>query len=164
MSEDYKYLNFFAKLIRVTLVTLVIYGLILPTSIVFANNLATLPFLESNIHQLIARQVNGWETANADQIIADFAEDGLFIVPGSTSQGKQAIKQAVENYFANYTDTKITVKRIVFNGKVGAVEWDWQQKKKETGEISLAEDAIIFELENGKIQYWREYIDTKSAS
>ena len=35
-------------------------------------------------------------------------------------------------------------------------------KTKKTGETSRAEDAIIFELEDGKIKYWREYIDKQA--
>lgn len=30
---------------------------------------------------------------------------------------------------------------------------------KENGKKAYAEDAIVIELEGGKIKYWREYID-----
>ncbi|MEC4986689.1 MAG: nuclear transport factor 2 family protein [Oscillatoria sp. PMC 1068.18] len=165
MTQDYKYLNFPSKLIRVALVTFMISGLSLPTKIVFASNLVNYSFMKlEQIQELIARQVNGWETANTDQIIADFAEDSLFIVPGTRYQGKKAIQQVVVSHFADYTNIKITVKRIIFDGRDGAVEWDWQEENKATGELIFAEDAIVFAVENGKIKYWREYIEPKSAS
>jgi limonene-1,2-epoxide hydrolase len=47
-------------------------------------------------------------------------------------------------------------------GNEGAVEWLWSEKNRKTGEESQAEDAIVFELEGGKIKYWREYIDKQS--
>jgi uncharacterized protein (TIGR02246 family) len=111
------------------------------------------------IKQLVERQANAWETANIEKLLADFAEDSVFVVPGSIYRGKQQIKQAAESYFRQFTDTKVTIKRVIVQGDEGAVEWTWSEKNKETGEKAQADDAIIFELESGKIKYWREYID-----
>jgi limonene-1,2-epoxide hydrolase len=36
------------------------------------------------------------------------------------------------------------------------------KKTKKRVRTSQAEDAIVFELEGGKIKYWREYIDKQS--
>ncbi len=129
-----------------------------------SNNLITMSAPESEstnstIQQLVERQANAWETADSEKIIADFAEDSIFIAPGFTFRSKQEIKEAAESYFKEFTDTKVTIKRIIADGNQGAVEWDWSEKNKKTSEISQAEDAIIFELEDGKIKYWREYID-----
>lgn len=118
--------------------------------------------IDPKIKQLIERQANAWETANPEEIISDFSEDALFIAPGSTLKGKPAIKEAAESYFAKFTDTKIIIKRLIVNGNSGAIEWSWSETRKETGEISQAEDAIIFEIEGEKIKYWREYIDKES--
>lgn len=118
--------------------------------------------IPSMIQHIVERQANAWETADSDKIIADFAEDSLFIVPGSTLKGHQEIKEAAESYFAEFTETQVTIKRIIANGNEVAVEWSWSEKNKKTGETSKANDAIIFELKNGKIKYWREYIDKES--
>lgn len=107
--------------------------------------------------------MNAWETANSEAIISDFSEDALFIAPGSTWKGKQAIQEAAERYFAQFTTTKIIIKRLIVSDKSGAIEWTWNEKNKETGETSQAEDAIIFELEGETIKYWREYIDKQSS-
>lgn len=119
--------------------------------------------VDPKIQQLVERQANAWETSDSDKIIADFADDGLFIVPGSQCRGKAEIKAAAESYFAEFTDTKVTIKRIIVKGNEGAIEWTWSETNKETSQTSQAEDAIIFELEEGKIKYWREYIDQKSS-
>ena len=56
-------------------------------------------------------------------------------------------------------------KRIIIDDYQGAVEWDWSEGQKKTGQQSEAEDAIIFEVQDdGKISYWREYIEKKSNS
>ena len=120
--------------------------------------------INSTIQQLVERQANAWETADSEKIIADFADDGLFVVPGSQFSGKEEIKAAAESYFAEFVDTTVTIKRIIVKGNEGAIEWTWNEKNKATGETSQAEDAIIFELEDGKIKYWREYIDKESRS
>ncbi len=113
--------------------------------------------IDPKIKQIVERQIQAWETADSDKLIADFAEDSWFIVPGSTFRGKQQIKAAANQYFLEFTATKVIIKRIIVSGNEGTVEW--RDKNKATGEESLAEDAIVFELEQGKIKYWREYID-----
>ncbi|MBE9128273.1 MULTISPECIES: nuclear transport factor 2 family protein [unclassified Coleofasciculus] len=117
--------------------------------------------VDQEIKHLVERQANAWETADSDKIVADFADDSLFIVPGSTFRGKPEIKKAAADYFAEFTETQVTLKRLIISGNEGAVEWNWQDKNRKTGEKSQAEDAIVFELEDGKIKYWREYIDTQ---
>jgi uncharacterized protein (TIGR02246 family) len=120
--------------------------------------------IDLKIKQLVQRQANAWEAADSDKIIADFADDALFIVPGALCRGKEEIKAAAESYFAEFVDTKVTIKRIIVKGDEGAIEWTWSEKNKQTGQTSQAEDAIIFELEQGKIKYWREYIDKESSN
>lgn len=115
--------------------------------------------LNQDIQKLVKRQAKAWENANSEAIIADFSENGVFIAPGISIKGKENIKKAAEDYFKEFTDTKIKITRIFGQGNEGAVEWTWSDKNKKTGKKSQLEDAIIFELEDGKIIYWREYFD-----
>ncbi|BAU66661.1 unknown protein [Stanieria sp. NIES-3757] len=114
------------------------------------------------IGAMVQRQASAWENANSSAIVRDFAEDAIFIAAGTKFEGKEATKQAAEDYFAQFTDTKVTIKRIIIDEFQGAVEWDWSDRNKKTGQISQAEDAIIFELKDSKIVYWREYIEKKN--
>jgi uncharacterized protein (TIGR02246 family) len=117
---------------------------------------------EQAIGAMVQRQAYAWENADSSAIVRDFAEDAIFIAAGTKFEGKAAIKQAAEDYFAQFTDTKVTIKRIIIDESQGAVEWDWSDRNKKTGQNSQAEDAIIFELKDGKIVYWREYIEKKN--
>jgi uncharacterized protein (TIGR02246 family) len=131
------------------------------------NNSATNISSESqisnkDIQQLVERQGLAWENADSEAIIADFAENGTFIAPGTTIEGKEDIKKAADNYFKEFTDTKVKITRVFSDGKEGAVEWTWSDKNKITGKTSRIDDAIIFELKGGKIIYWREYFDKQS--
>jgi uncharacterized protein (TIGR02246 family) len=134
----------------------------LPETLITMDSLSSEP-VDYQVKQIIERQANAWETGDSEKIIADFAEDCLFVAPGSSFRNKQQIKEVAESYFAEFTDTKVTIKRIVLSGDEGAVEWTWSETNKKTGKQSQAEDAIIFELEKGKIKYWREYIDKQPS-
>jgi uncharacterized protein (TIGR02246 family) len=116
---------------------------------------------KQQILDLVNRQAKAWENADAQAIAADFAEDAIFIAPGSEFNGKQQVQKAAQDYFKQFTDTQVRIKRIIIDGDRGAVEWAWSDRNRQTDKPSYAEDAIIFELENSKIVYWREYIEKK---
>ena len=98
-----------------------------------------------------------------DAILADFAEEANFVVPGQTVQGKAEIRNFVRQHFADYTHIEVTLRRVISQGLQAAIEWQWKEQHRPTGDRSQADDVIIFQVKNGKIVYWREYIDTQSA-
>ncbi len=162
----------FSNRLKLAFLVLMVYGLGCISGIIITNNIPgnktnlnensmTVNF-EKRLQEIAERQASAWENADADKIIADFAEDSLFVVPGFSFKGKQQIKEEAENYFTEFTETKIQITRVIFRENQGAMEWIWTDKNKKTGETSRAEDAIIFELEDGKIKYWREYIDKQA--
>ena len=119
--------------------------------------------LETTIQDMVKKQALAWEQKDVFSIVDDFAPNATFIAGGFTFQGKKAIQKAAEDYFQQFTDIKVTIKRIIIDDYQGAVEWDWSDSNRKTGQISEAEDAIIFELQDdGQISYWREYIEKKS--
>ena len=79
-----------------------------------------------------------------------------------TLKGKAEIKTAAEDYFKQFTDTQVKLKRIIIEDNQGALEWDWRDRHRQSGQVGYAEDAIIWELAKGKIVYWREYINKRS--
>jgi uncharacterized protein (TIGR02246 family) len=112
------------------------------------------------IRALIERQARAWEQADAEAIVADYAPDATFISPGGRLQGHQAIRAAAEAFFAAATGVEVTITRMLLDGSQGAVEWIWSETNRADGNRRTAEDAIIFELRDGKLIYWREYFDT----
>lgn len=113
----------------------------------------------SDIISLIERQKEAWESGDIELLLADFANDCLFIVPGKIIQEKSELREMVQDYWQHYTETQIEIKRVFFASNQGAIEWHWRDVEKETRKRQLAHDAIIFELIDHKIKYWREYID-----
>ena len=119
---------------------------------------------ESATKALVERQAKAWETQDVATLMADFAPDAVFKAAGFTFDGAEAIQKAAEDYFRGFTDTQVEIKRVIIEANQGAVEWDWSDRNKKTGNPSAAEDAIIFELrDDGKIVYWREYIEKKKV-
>ncbi|MGC9527597.1 MAG: nuclear transport factor 2 family protein [Limnospira sp.] len=112
----------------------------------------------SPIAQLVQRQAEAWSSQNPDAVLADFAEDSLFVVADTRVRGKADIREFVEDFFKSGSKVEISIRRIVEGETQGAVEWHWREENPTTGETSEAEDAIIFALEAGQIVYWREYI------
>lgn len=112
------------------------------------------------LKELLARQANAWIQANIELALPDFAPDAIFQSPGGRWVGHDQIRGAANKFFQGATDLKITITRLVFDGRVGAVEWTWEERVRATNKRHMAEDAIVFEITDGKIVYWREYFDT----
>lgn len=119
---------------------------------------------KQQILDLVHRQAEAWENQDTQAITADFAGDATFIAAGVEFNGQQQIQKAAQDYFKQFTNTKVKIKRMIIDGDRGAVEWAWSDRNRQTGNPSYADDAIIFELENNKIVYWREYIERQETA
>ena len=108
---------------------------------------------------LIKRQARAWEHADSDAVVADFAPDGILISPSGRWQGHDSLRNGIESFFAEARDIQVAVTRVLIDGDQGAVEWTWSETRLSTGRRHSADDAIIFTVRDGKITYWREYID-----
>lgn len=131
----------------------------LPTSQTMAQSLPS-----SAAQEIIVRQAQAWEDQDAQAIADDFAENAIFIAAGFKFVGKEQISKAAQDYFQQFHHTSVEIKRTIIDGHRGAVEWDWRDQNRKTGKAGWAEDAIVFELADGKIIYWREYIEKKKQT
>lgn len=106
---------------------------------------------------LVERQARAWEQRDPDAIIADFAPGAEFISPGGRWQGRQAIREAAMAFFAGVVAVRVRITRVLADGDHGAVEWTWSETRAD-GRTVTADDAILFDVREGKIERWREYI------
>ena len=113
------------------------------------------------IIEMVERQARAWESQDVAGIIDDFDRNAVFIAAGFRFDGQQEIAKAARDYFKQFHHTSVEIKRIIIDDSQGAVEWDWRDRDRQSNKEGFAEDAIIFELEDGKIVYWREYIEKK---
>jgi uncharacterized protein (TIGR02246 family) len=103
---------------------------------------------------------NAWIARDADALARLFTEDGTLIVPGQIWQGRDKIRSEIAKFAREYTDVSITIHRIIIDGQRAAVEWHYEDTEKATGNRNQSDDAIVLDVENGQISYWREYFDT----
>ena len=155
MKHKQKYWNFLILAIATVTFWLNIF--------VTSQTLAKAVSMKEEIAQMVTRQAQAWETQDVGGISNDFAPDALFIAAGFRFEGKRQIENAARDYFKQFDNTSVEIKRIIIDGQQGAVQWNWQDRNRQTGKIGYAEDAIVFELKNEKIIYWREYIEKKQA-
>ena len=140
-----------------TAIATVILLLIISTPTTMSQSLLS----REQVEEMVIRQARAWENQDAKAIADDFAEDALFVAAGFRFEGQQGIEQAALDYFKDFHQTKVEIKRMIIEDNKGAVEWDWRDRNRKTNEEGFAEDAIVFELAEGKIVYWREYIEKK---
>ena len=112
---------------------------------------------------LVERQAKAWEAQDIEAVLTDFASNGVLSSPGGRWQGHDAIREAARLFFAGVSDVQVDVTRVLLDagGTQGAAEGTWSETRAD-GSRHMAEDAIIFELPQGKIVTWREYFDTAS--
>jgi uncharacterized protein (TIGR02246 family) len=109
--------------------------------------------------ELAQRMAAAWLSADIAAIVALFAPDGVFITPGGRAQGHTAIAELAASFFDASYVTEIEIRRALAEGGQGAIEWLWSEASRATHARRVMEDAIIFELRDGLISYWREYFD-----
>lgn len=115
---------------------------------------------QQDILSLIEQAKTAWIDRDAAALAQLFTPDGELIVPGQRWQGQAMIRAEISKFAHQYTDVSITIQRIILDGNKAAVEWHYEDTEKATGQRNQADDAIILEVKNGRISYWREYFDT----
>lgn len=113
-----------------------------------------------DIKSLIEQAKDAWVACDADALAQLFTLDGELIVPGQRWQGQERIREEISKFARQYTDVSIAIQRILVDGNQAAVEWHYEDTEKATGKRSQSDDAIVIEVQNGRISYWREYFDT----
>jgi uncharacterized protein (TIGR02246 family) len=116
--------------------------------------------LPQDIRSTIELARKAWSDRDADALAELFTEDGTLIVPGQRWQGQTRIRSQIAKFARDYTDVSITIERIIIDGDRAAVEWHYEDTEKATGKRNRSDDAIVLEVQNGRISYWREYFDT----
>jgi uncharacterized protein (TIGR02246 family) len=112
------------------------------------------------VKALIERQAHAWVVQDIELALPDFAPDAIFHSPAGRLIGRDEIRRVANACFRETTSIRINILRVIFDGRYGVVEWTWDETLRATNRRRFAEDAIVFEIVDGKIVYWREYFDT----
>lgn len=113
--------------------------------------------------QIIHTHAQAWSSHELAQLRAVFHNEIYVCPPWDFQQGWPNVARAAEIYFANYTDTHVTPRRILFDSAqphLGFCEQTFACTNPDTGRRGADEDLAFFELAQGKLRYWRTWFDT----
>ena len=120
--------------------------------------------VSGTLRALVERQARSWEVGDFGLAADDWHPDGVLVSPAGKWRA-DALKEEMAKFHRDYTDLKVTIKTVfaTADGSRLALEWDWTVTRRSDGARGTTPDAIIAELEEGKILSWREYFDLSSS-
>jgi ketosteroid isomerase-like protein len=120
--------------------------------------------LPTFIYDLVLRQAQSWEQNNFDLAKNDWHPEGVLVSPAGEWATSELAK-AMQDFHQNFRDLQVTIKNIIANPNQDklAVEWDWSVTRRKDGLRGTTPDAILAELQDGKIISWREYFDLSQS-
>jgi uncharacterized protein (TIGR02246 family) len=115
---------------------------------------------EDQLRALVERLAAHWRRGDVSASLADFADHAVLVTPERRYIGRAAISAALEDFYSQVARVEIDIGRIVADAHTQrvAVEWRWSETARVSGTLTRYDDAIVGELRDGKIVYWREYI------
>jgi uncharacterized protein (TIGR02246 family) len=116
------------------------------------------------IRALVRRQAQAWERDDFDLGAADWLPNGMLVSPGGQWTAAE-LREEMAKFHAGYTDLNVDIRNVFVSadGRKVAIEWDWTVTRRADGARSVTHDAIIADLQRGKIKSWREYFDLGSS-
>ena len=118
---------------------------------------------DADISAVVHAQASAWAAGDVDAIAGAFSDPCEFIVPGMRLTHPHEIRRAAEDHRARYRDVHVEVQRIISQGESAAVEWTWTDTDRKTGTVARVQDAIVLQVAEGQLIYWREYLDCTAA-
>ena len=114
--------------------------------------------------QLVERQARAWEKQDFTLAASDWLPTAVLMSPEGNTPAAQ-MPAAMKDYFKDFSDLHVTIKNVFTSsdGKKLAIEWDWAITRKKDGKRGVSHDAIIVDLQGGKIASWREYYDPAAS-
>jgi uncharacterized protein (TIGR02246 family) len=117
----------------------------------------------TSVAEMVQQMADAMMRQDDDAVVSFFADDAVMIAPSGRFVGKQAIYDAGHGFNQAYTNIIIKIKEVIcceMNGATkGVVEWSFAETRRSDGWTHVMEDAIVFEIRNGQVSYWREYFD-----
>lgn len=109
------------------------------------------------VEKLVKDQAVAWETGDMNLFLSTIHEDIVFAYPGRRLGYKDLVED-FEYFKNNFTDTKVYINKIITEGDLVAVEWQYATTNS-SGKRTSVSDGIIGQIKDGKIISWKEYLD-----
>ena len=119
---------------------------------------------QTTARQLVERQARAWEKQDFALAASDWLPKAVLMSPEGNTPAPQ-MPASMKDYFKDFSDLQVTIKNVFASpdGKKLAIEWDWAITRRKDGKRGISHDAIIVDLQGGKIASWREYYDPAAS-
>ncbi len=108
--------------------------------------------------QIVTAFMTEFESMNFDAGIRYVADDIEYInSPGTAVHGPSGVRGVLEPFFAPIEENEFIILRKISEGNMVVLE-RLDRHRVQQGWFELPVTGV-FEVENGKISYWREYFD-----
>src|SRR5271156_6221566 len=119
---------------------------------------------QESARALVERQARAWEKQDFTIAASDWLPTAVLTSPEGNTAAPD-MPASMKDYFKDFSDLHVTIKNVFASpdGKKLAIEWDWAITRKKDGKRGISHDAIIVDLQGGKIASWREYYDPAAS-
>ncbi len=102
--------------------------------------------------------IEAWSRLDPDELASYFTEDGCYHnMPVGPVAGRDAVRQMIAGFTADWTETTWDILNIVGAGDVVIAERLDRTRAGDKG-VDLPCTGV-FEMQDGKIKVWRDYFD-----
>jgi limonene-1,2-epoxide hydrolase len=109
--------------------------------------------------QLVTEFCELWASPDPDKMAAFFAEDAVYHnIPMQAVHGREAIKQFITGFTADYSGIDFAVHRQISDGNVVMNERTDTLRRKDGVSVELPVMGV-FEIVDDHIAAWRDYFD-----
>lgn len=99
--------------------------------------------------EIFAHHAEALIAGDLDGIVADYADDAVFITPAGTLHGKDGVRQGFERLLADLPSAKWDVPTQIFEGDVLFIEWNAVSEARQARD---GIDTFVFDGDNIRVQ------------
>jgi limonene-1,2-epoxide hydrolase len=100
-----------------------------------------------------------WTRLDIEELMDYFTDDAVYHnMPGPPVQGREAVRQTIASFLKGWSSTEWEIRNIAADGNTVLAERVDRIVAANGKKVDLPVVGV-FELDNGKIQHWRDYFD-----
>ena len=105
-----------------------------------------------------------WNSHDVERILTFYTDDILFedVALEQIKVGKQDFRQALQEFFATFSDIHIEIKSFIDVEDMAGGEWVMTGVRTDTGKSFSIQGVSVFEFQEGKIARNSEYYNPAS--
>jgi ketosteroid isomerase-like protein len=109
--------------------------------------------------EIFAHHASALMAGDVEEIIADYAEDAVFITPQGVLRGKDGVREGFTRLLADLPDAEWSVPTQIFEGDILFIEWSAvSEKTRATDGI----DTFVFDGDDIRVQTVRYTLENRN--